>query len=459
MIQGIWQEFLKIIHDEVGTRIVDTWFKAVTFERWDAIQKVAYLQAPNTFVKEWLEKHYISLFEFHLGRLLHVERPKVIIINAQRAKEVVVPKKIDEPLSNIPSSPKRVVVKASSQRYGYTSRAYSFDSFVVGPSNSLAYAAARAVTEKPGKVYNTLFIYGCSGLGKTHLLHAIGNAIKMQHENLMILYQTTDRFVNEFISAIRFDKVHAFKKKYQGIDVLLIDDVQFISKKEQTQEAFFHIFNTLHEAHKQIVFSSDTYPQNMAGIAERLRSRLAWGLVTDIYQPSFETKIAILKKKAESGHEQLSDEIAHYIASQVTSNIRELEGVLVRVMAFSSLTKQPISLELVKKVIFRSASFKKKHLVGYGQVIKGISKYFSYDLKELQSKNRKRDVTFARHVAIFLLKRMTDKSLRDIGNFLGARDHTTIKYALDKMQQYIQKNPDFNAYLKKIEEHILNDNA
>lgn len=317
VIQSIWQDFLKIAHEEVGSRVVETWFKAVSLQRWDAVEKKVYLTTPNTFVREWIQKHYHGIFQLHLGRLLHIEQPNLIFIDAGKVETSKAlstqiinngPKGAEEntkvmykaayvvPMSGA-AAHTALVKTLSNKNYGHINRNYIFDTFVVGPSNSLAYAASHAITEKPGHLYNPMFIYGGSGLGKTHLLHAIGNGIKKINQNAVVLYQTADRFVSEFINAIRFERVHKFQKKYQSVDVLLVDDIQFISNKEQTQEAFFHIFNLLYEAHKQIVFSSDTYPQNIGGIAERLRSRLAWGLVTDICLPSLETKIAILKKK------------------------------------------------------------------------------------------------------------------------------------------------------------------
>lgn len=469
-MQHIWSEFLKIVREEVGSRVVETWFKAVVLHHWDAIEKVVYLQAPNAFVRDWLQKHYHSLFQVHLGRLLNVEQPKVIFIDASKIKQspdtkLVTMKRTEEQNNNTTYKAAQVaslngigarnalVKTLSKKNYGNINRNYVFETFVVGPSNSLSYAASYAVTEKPGCLYNPMFIYGKSGLGKTHLLHAIGNGIKQSNKRATILYQTADRFVNEFINAIRFDKVHTFQKKYQQVDVLLIDDIQFISNKEQTQEAFFHIFNLLYDAHKQIVFSSDTYPQNIEGIAERLRSRLAWGLVTDIHTPSLETKIAILKGKVGISKEVLCDEVAHFIASCVVSNIRELEGALIRVTAFASLTNQPITLELAKKVLLRS-DYEKKQPVDFDQIIKCVNKHYPYSFKELRSKNRNKDLVFARQVAMFLMKQLTDKSLRAIGSFLGGRNHATVKHAVNKVEKYLKKHPTFLTQLQQIEKEI-----
>lgn len=466
MISNIWEQFLTIAREEAGSRVVETWFKAVTLARWDTIEKVVYLKAPNTFVQKWIQTNYMPLLHTHLGRLLHVTDLMVVFTEEQkdtkvsgasedpqyRAAAVV---QFDDDINMVPVEKKMTALVKSSlvNHCGNINRTYSFDTFVVGPSNSLSYAAAHAVTEKPGRLYNPLFIYGGSGLGKTHLLHAIGNEIKEKDKKAVILYQTADRFVNEFINAIRFNKIHKFQQKYQVVDVLLIDDIQFIANKEQTQEAFFHIFNVLYEAHKQIVFSSDVIPNNMSGIAERLRSRLAWGLVTDIHVPRLETKIAILKKKAELSNSILSDEVAHFIASRVTSNIRELEGALIRVMAFASLTNKAVTLELAQRVLAH-AHAQVDQLVDFDRIITGMSKYYSFTLKDFRSKSRNKELAFARQVAMFLMKKLTDKSLRDIGNFLGGRNHATVMHALHKIEKHIQDNPDFAYKLKDIEAGI-----
>lgn len=448
MITNVWEEFLDIIRQEVGSRVVETWFKAVSLQVWDADQKVVYLQAPNMFVQNWIASKYMSLIQAHLARLLHVNELKVSFLD-QKEEPAALPHYI--PVVASKGSTELVPSKAATN---YINKQYVFENFVVGPSNSLAYAAAQAVAEKPGGIYNPLFIYGDSGLGKTHLLYAIGNSVKKYNSNASILYQTADRFVNEFISAIRFDKVHKFKAKYQNIDVLLIDDIQFISNKEQTQEAFFHIFNTLHEAHKQIVFSSDLVPQDLKGIAARLRSRMAWGLVTDIHTPKIETKIAILKKKAQVNNEVLTDEVAQFIADAVDSNIRELEGALVRVMAFSALTKQQITLELVQKVLVRKQEEHKKP-IDFTMIVNIIAKHFNYTLHDLQSKNRNKGLAQVRHIVIFLMKKFTNKSLRDIGLFLGGRDHSTIVHAYNKIEQTIAYDEHFAQKVRLLERDIM----
>jgi chromosomal replication initiator protein len=461
MINNIWQDFLSIVQQEVGSQMVETWLKAVVLQQWDAREKVVYLKVPNSFVKEWLKTHYTTLFERHLGRLFNVDTLKVVLLQTDEEIVAVDASRKTQKLTvytpavaEVASSSAAMVSKPSGRAAHTGNSNYRFDTFVVGASNQLAYAAASAVAEKPGKIYNPLFMYGGSGLGKTHLLHAIGNHIKNSNKRAAVLYQTADRFVNEFINAIRFDKVHHFQAKYKDIDVLLIDDVQFISNKEQTQEAFFHIFNSLYDAHKQIVFSSDAYPQNINGLAERLRSRLEWGLVTDIQMPSLETKIAILKKKADLHNVHLDDEVAHFLAARFSSNIRALEGSLIHVMAVASLTKQLLTLELAKKVVVRHIPEQRAAVIDFDCIVKCISDHYTVPLQDLRSGKRGKEVSYTRQIAMYFMKKMTTRSLQDIGLFLGRKDHSTVIHALNKIQEMLKKDQAMVAQLIALEEKI-----
>jgi chromosomal replication initiator protein len=465
IVETIWQEFLKIIKDEAGSRVVDTWLKAVTLLKWDSLNKIIYIQAPNNFVKDWLKTHYNELFSLHLKRLLNVDNISIVFVDQskdinnieQSNSEILEEKKINVYVRNKMPTTKNNLIRRPS---GYINSNYKFRTFVVGPNNSLAYSAAYAITQKPGQLYNPLFIYGQSGLGKTHLLHAIGNQIINEQKGAVVLYQTADRFVNEFINAIRFDKIHFFKEKYKGVDVLLIDDIQFISNKEQTQEAFFHIFNTLYEAHKQIVFTSDNYPKDIQGLAERLRSRLEWGLITDIHAPTLETKIAILKKKLEMSNENINEDVLYFIASRAESNVRELEGSLIRVLAFANLTNQIITLDMAKKVLgdipIRKNIMETK--INFSDIAKVLSKKYSYSLTDLQSKDKNKDLSFVRQIAMYLMKQMTDKSLQEIAFFLKRKNHSTIIHAIDKIKELREKDFSLNSNLKQLEKEILNRN-
>lgn len=458
MVENIWDQFLTIIKNEVGSRVVETWFKAVTLHRWDMIEKTVHLKAPNTFVRNWIRSNYTRLLQEHLSRLLNVDEVSIVFSSIDESSdEADVPavqptiSVAQEPAAETTPTfiPSTVIKNRTSMNKNYV-----FDTFVVGPSNSLAFAAAQAVTERPGKLYNPLFIYGGSGLGKTHLMHAIGSEIRKKYHRAQVLYQPADRFVTEFISAIRFDKVHAFKAKYQTIDVLLVDDVHCISNKEQTQEAFFHIFNALYESHKQIIFSSDTFPQNIHGLAERLRSRLACGLVVDIQIPPLETKIAILNKKAQLHDEILPDDVAHFIASLEFSNIRELEGALIRVLAFASLTKQTLSMQLAQKVLDRMGQ-RQPVPVDFARIIKSIQRCYTFSIDQLRSTNRSKDIAQARHIAIYLMKDMTKRSFRDIADYLGGRDHSTILHAYNKVKKTMHNDTALCNTIQQIKQDIL----
>lgn len=458
MLSKIWEQFLAIVHEEAGSRVVETWLKAVSFYQWDAEHKIVYLLAPNSFVKEWLKSNYNTLFEIHLKRLLHVDELKIVFIDAPNTATTNEQSSVSNgaiiPAHRLPEVHKTGLIKKriSKSRY-HINRNYRFETFVKGPNNQMAYAAAQAIVKKLGKLYNPLFIYGGSGLGKTHLLHAIANEIHDQYEKIEILYQPAERFVNEFINAIRFDKVHSFQAKYKNIDVFLVDDIQSISNKEQTQEAFFHIFNAMYDAHKQIVFSSDSYPADINGLAERLQSRLAWGLVADVQVPSLETKIAIIKRKADINNHEIPDEVAAFIASCALSNIRELEGALIRIIAFATLTKQPISLELAKKVLLRPNSTANT-VIDFQRIISSVEDHYSYNLSDLRSRNRSKQLSLARQVAMYCMKKFTTKSLHEIAFYLNRQDHSTVIHAHRQVEQRLKNDTEFSQRINKIEHDI-----
>ncbi len=455
MIAGIWEEFLKIVGQEAGSHVVHTWLKAVSLSHWDALQKIVYLQAPNPFVQEWIKTNYMVLFQQHLQRLLNVDSLRILFVEKEQHKKTE-SQFFPAMLSDAAPLIKKTELAKRSVHKHLLNKSYVFDTFVVGPNSQLAYAAAYAVTEKIGQLYNPLFIYGASGLGKTHLLQAVGNRIKELNKDAEILYQTADRFVNEFIHAIRYDKVPQFKAKYKNLDVLLIDDIQFISNKEQTHEAFFHIFNMLYEDQKQIVFSSDCDPSNIQGLAERLRSRFSGGLVTDIQIPSLETKIAILRHKADLYRQKLSDEVIMFIANYVTSNIRELEGAFVRISACAAITNQPITLELTKKVLLKKNETGRDAIQSSGPdlILQLVQKHYNYSLSELRSENRSKGLALARQVIMYFMKNYTDKSLQEISGYLGRKDHSTVIHAHKKVENLAKNDIAFSQILKQIEQDI-----
>lgn len=468
-MENIWQNFLKMIKEEAGSQTVETWFKAVSFKKWNPKSKTIQLNAPNQFVKNWLKEHYTILIKTNLQKLLkeksiHIEF-KAPETKLDTGRNIISASIIEIPIKKnrvgksqlSPTAKANLPAKRHQIFNGFNNvnRNYTFNSFVVGPNNSLAHAAGYAICQNLGQVYNPLFIYGGTGLGKTHLLHAIGNEIKQKSPYKTVLYQTTDRFTNEFIHSIRLDKIIQFRKKYQNIDLFLLDDIQFLSNKEQTQEMFFHIFNLLYEQKKQIILSSDTFPNEIKGLQDRLKSRLEWGLVVDIQMPDLETKIAILEKKAEESHINLSPEVANFIASRVTSNIRELEGALIRVGAFGTLTNQQISLDLAKKVLLHLNNNNRKEGIMLDKVLKTVGRYYSVSIKELKSKRRYKNIAIIRQITFYLMKKLTFCSLKTIGEFVGKRDHSTVLHSIHKVELILEKDHDFAKKIDIIEQKIL----
>lgn len=489
-MQVIWEEFLKIIKEEAGTSVVETWFKAVTLERWSPEINTVFLHMPNSFVSNWIQEHYNELIKTHLSRLLHAANIKIFFLLGsydQQIPQTIIPatslqkhapldmqnailKEIEnfKELRNnknygeaqiYPAQKNALALrnfKKSKYINGSLNDQFTFDSFVVGPNNSLAHAAAYAVSQNLGKVYNPLFIYGGTGLGKTHLLHAIGNSIKKSSPDIKICYERADQFMNEFINAIRLDKIISFREKYQKVDLLLLDDIQFFSSKEQTQEIFFHIFNSLNEQGKQIVFSSDMLPKDIAGLQSRLKSRLQSGLTADIQMPTLETKIAILKTKAYIQKIDLCDEVASFIASLQASSIRELEGYLIRVSAFALLMKEEISLHIAKKALsdYHTSSIQNEK-IPFDVIVKTTSKYFNISLSDLKSGKRNKTIAFARQISFYLMKKLTSESLQNIGAYFGGRDHSTVLHATKKIESLIEQNLEMAQKISNLEKTLL----
>ncbi len=330
---------------------------------------------------------------------------------------------------------------------------YVFESFVVASSNQFAHAAAEAVAESPSQSYNPLFLYGGVGLGKTHLLHAIGHRILELHPRLRVMYLVAEQFVNELINSIRFDRMPEFRERYRTIDVLLIDDIQFIANKERTQEEFFHTFNTLYTSQKQIILSSDSSPRNIPTLEERLRSRFEWGLIADIQPPDLETKEAILRRKADLEAITLPDEVAHFIAQQVRSNIRELEGLLNRVLAFSSLTGKPLSLDLAKETL-KDILPQDDRRFSAQEIIKFVARHYGLKLTEIKSRNNSKQIAFPRQVAMYLCKKLTDLSFPEIGRHFNNKHHSTVMYSVEKIEQLRTTDQDLDRTLRRLQAHF-----
>ena len=391
---------------------------------------------------------------------IFAERPQSSSPSPTDFSEVHTPQHVDSAVPAQPtsspaetediSSPATDTHTAVSSDSGWDSSArlnpnYTFDTFVIGQSNRFAHAAAFAVSESPAQAYNPLFIYGDSGLGKTHLLHAIGHYAKHLFPSLRVRYVNSEEFTNDFINSIRDDEGSSFKQIYRNVDMLLIDDIQFLAGKEHTQEEFFHTFNALHNHQKQVVITSDLPPKQLTGFAERMRSRFEWGLITDVQPPELETRIAILRKKAQSESLNVPDDVMEYIASHITANIRELEGALIRVTAFASLNKQPVDVALAEVVLKDLITDAGDTEITSGQVLATTASYFDVTLEDLRSKSRTRTLTNARQIAMYLLRELTDMSLPRIGQELGGRDHTTVMHAVRKVgAQMAERRTTFN---------------
>ncbi|RSK25435.1 chromosomal replication initiator protein DnaA, partial [Bacillus sp. HMF5848] len=333
---------------------------------------------------------------------------------------------------------------------------YTFDTFVIGQGNRFAHAASLAVAEAPAKAYNPLFIYGGVGLGKTHLMHAIGHYVLEHNPAAKVVYLSSEKFTNEFINSIRDNKTVDFRNKYRSVDVLLIDDIQFLAGKEQTQEEFFHTFNTLHEESKQIVISSDRPPKEIPTLEDRLRSRFEWGLITDITPPDLETRIAILRKKAKADGLDIPNEVMLYIANQIDSNIRELEGALIRVVAYSSLINKDINADLASDALKDIIPSSKPRVITIQDIQKVVSQHFNVKVEELKAKKRTRTIVEPRQVAMYLSRELTDASLPKIGEEFGGRDHTTVIHAHEKISKKLESDPNFQRTFKEIQSQLKN---
>ncbi len=427
-LSKLWSVILAEISKELSKPSFETWFastRPVSLKEQQLIVAV-----PNDFTREWIQSRYKDIIIKKINSITSSNYDVDFVVSA----DFVDPDRADYPVE-VPAAVKNMA--DSGKKISLFNPRYTFDSFVVGPCNRLSHAASLAVAETPSKAYNPFFIYGGVGLGKTHLLHAIGQYILNHHGLDSILYCSSEKFTNDFINAIRDNKTAEFRRKYRNIDVLLIDDIQFLAGKEQTQEEFFHTFNTLHNLNRQIVVSSDRPPKEIPTLEDRLRSRFEWGLITDIQSPDLETRIAILRKKSILEGLDISNEVIHYIASKIENNIRELEGALIRIVAFASLSKSEITLELTDEAL-KNILFTTKKQISLEQIIKFTAEHFHLSSGDLRGKKRTRDIAFARQVAMYLSRDLTDLSLPKIGGEFGGRDHTTVLHAVRKIESLIQ---------------------
>ena len=442
---AVWQEALAYIQGRVPKQVYDTWFTPVHLERIDDFS--AQIAVPNKFFGDWLSQHYGPLLREAVSTARGGGETAVSFIVFNRTLQ----RPVETPLAA--QTAKAAVSVAKTKRGIQLNPKYTFKNFVVGAGNQFAHAACMAVAEQPARAYNPLFIYGGVGLGKTHLLNAIANHVA-ERTDLRIAYLTTEQFTNEVINSIRYDKMMDLRKRYRHIDMLMIDDIQFLAGKERTQEEFFHTFNALYEAHKQIVLSSDRFPKDMPEIEERLRSRFEWGLIADLQPPDVETRIAILRKKSEDEGITLPEDVIQFLSTTMKSNIRVLEGSLVRLGAYASLTGQDITLDMARKVLHDLIGDKKK-VVAMEDIQEVVGAWFHVKIADLKSRRRSKTLVHPRQIAMYLCRELTDASYPEIGRLFGGKDHTTIIHACRQITKARDSDSDLHATLDKLKEKIL----
>jgi len=459
-LDKIWSKTLDILSSELSKPTFETWLKSTYLAHFD--ENIVIVSVPNEFAKEWLQSRYYNIIKNTLELIvnkdieLHFYLPSEIETYVNNNKKIQVEEKYiyansDDKISsnyfNTNNSTKNIL--------SFLNPKYQFDSFVIGDSNRFAHAAALAVAETPAKSYNPLFIYGGVGLGKTHLMHAIGHKVLSTYSNLIILYVSSETFTNELIKSIRDDKTVEFRNKYRNIDVLLIDDIQFLAGKERTQEEFFHTFNSLYEANKQIIISSDRPPKEIPTLEDRLRSRFECGLITDIQSPDLETRIAILSKKARQENIDIPDDALLFIANKIKSNIRELEGALCRIAAYAAFEGKKIDSELAEKTLQDIFATDKNKIITMKLIQETVAQHFKIKVNEMKGKKRTKEIAYPRHIAMYLCRSLTDNSLPKIGEGFGGRDHTTVLHAQEKIENELKQDIELQECIKKIKESLL----
>lgn len=429
-LDTVWEKTLESIANLLSKPSFETWFKPTKPVSLDG--NVLTIEVPNDFAREWLESRYSSLLSSTIRDLIE-EEIELRFVTPEKSETVKVSTTTPQSAQTPSLNPK-----------------YTFESFVVGESNRFAHAASLAVAEAPGKAYNPLFIYGGVGLGKTHLMQAVGHFVLKSHPDYRVVYVSSEKFTNELINAIRFNRTPQFRDTYRNVDVLLVDDIQFFAGKESTQEEFFHTFNTLYESGRQIVISSDRPPKEIPTLEDRLRSRFEWGLITDIQAPDLETRIAILRKKASIEGWHLPNDVIVNIADQINSNIRELEGALIRIIAFASFHNKQITLEMANEVLKDVISSSKTQRVTIPLIQQAVAEYFNIEIEDLKAQRRTKNITFPRQIAMYIIRELTDYSLPKIGEEFGGRDHTTVIHAYEKIQNSIKEDPEVDRIIKTL---------
>jgi chromosomal replication initiator protein len=436
---NVWQEILGYLKDKVNTQSYQTWLRPTRLSY--TTNETVVVLVPNREFEDWIQEHYGSLIKSALADLNLGYRQVSYVFDEtgdrkQGGNAKVVQGKLDFDSAAHQLDPR-----------------YTFDTFVVGSCNQFAHAAARAVAQAPSKMYNPLFLYGGVGLGKTHLMQAVGHTLKSQWKELRLAYVSSESFTNEVINSLRYDRMTSFREKYRNVDALLIDDIEFIAGKERTQEEFFHTFNALYQTQKQVVLTSDCPPKEIPAIEERLRSRFVWGLTADLQPPDLETKIAILAKKADALHFTLPQEVAEFIASKIKSSIRDLEGALTRLIAYSSLTAEPVSLATAQQVLKNVVDMDERK-VSIENIQRLVCREFNISLPQLKSKNNSRKVAYPRQIAMYLAKQFTPTSLPQIGREFGGKHHTTVLHSINKIEELRKVDRDLNRLINKLSDSL-----
>ncbi len=447
-MHNIWQETLDKLEKEVSPQNFTTWIKPLHFV--DINNDQVTLEVPNRFIKDWLRDNYLKSIENIMSEIGTVNYRINIHINA-KATTVNIEKTETDNKKN-PKIVRQERVETFDSLSNINTK-YTFDSFVSGPSNQFAHAAAMAVANNPATTYNPLFIYGGVGLGKTHIVHAIGNEILSKNKGMKIRYYSSEKFTNELINSLRHAKMDEFRNKFRSIDVLLIDDIQFIAGKKSTQEEFFHTFNALYESHKQIVVTSDKFPKEIPDLEERLRSRFEWGLIADIQAPDVETKQAILKMKADQNNIILPEDVSFFLANSITSNVRELEGYLIRVGAYASLTSTPISLDMAKNIL-KNIIIEQSREITIENIQKFVANHYQIKTSDLKSAKRLKTLVLPRQIAMYIGRKLTSASYPEIGIKFGGKDHSTVIHAIKKIEKNMKEDLLLRSTIEKLIDNI-----
>lgn len=448
-----WQDCLSSLEKKISPQNYSTWIRPIRLK--NITGNMVHLVVPNKFIRDWINENYQEIIEETISQLINGKCRIKFEISATKTildDEITENSSIIKENKTVENSKHETEKKNSGL---YLNDKYTFEDFVPGSSNQFAYAAAMAVANNPATTYNPLFIYGGVGLGKTHIINAIGNEIIQKNNKLKVCYYSSEKFMNELINCLRYAKMDEFRQKFRSMDVLLIDDVQFIAGKERTQEEFFHTFNALYESHKQIVVTSDKFPKDIPGLEERLRSRFEWGLIADIQPPDIETKQAILKMKSDQNGIYLPEDVTLFLANSISSNVRELEGYLIRIGAYASLTSTPINLNMAKEIL-KNILIEKNKEISVEEIQKNVAAYFSLKVSDLKSAKRLKALVIPRQIAMYISRQLTSCSYPEIGDKFGGKDHSTIIHAIKKIERQLEEDYQLKITVENLKNSLTN---